>query len=153
MKTPARIALDRAGRESLERSMLAQLQRAFPRSHWLVQYDFAREVGRRFRADIAEPFHKLLIECQGSTWTQGRHTRGAGYESDCERMAIAQILGFDLLQFTKAQIDDGRALALVERWFEAQAGFRKASPANGNAIPRRPERKSGLQDAGAAAKG
>ena len=41
---------------------------------------------RRWRADFGWPDAKLLVEVDGATWAQGRHTRGRGYERDCEKV-------------------------------------------------------------------
>ncbi len=70
---------------------------------------------------MAEIRHKLLVEVQGGIWTQGRHTRGLGYQADCLRMAEAQIAGWDILYVTTEMVEDGSALALIGRWFNARA--------------------------------
>jgi|SRR3990167_657357 len=54
---------------------------------------------RRWRADYAWPGHGLLVEIDGGVWTQGRHTRGAGFTSDQEKMNAAALLGFSVLRF------------------------------------------------------
>jgi len=39
----------------------------------------------------------LAVEVDGGTWTGGRHTRGAGFEADCEKLNAAVIAGFRVL--------------------------------------------------------
>ena len=128
--TDARRILARAQRETLERSMLQQLTHylQFPGLTWVQQYQFASvDFGLKYRADFAELNWRLLIEIQGGTRINGAHNRGGGYERDCYRLAIAQILGFDMLYVTVDMLQDNRALHLVERWFLAQAQRRRAA--------------------------
>ena len=68
---------------------------------------------RRFRADFAWPDRKILAEVEGGTWSGGRHVRGKGYESDCEKYSIAAMLGYRVLRFTTAMVRDGRAIGFL----------------------------------------
>lgn len=70
---------------------------------------------RRWRSDFAWPEYMLLVECEGATWSGGRHTRGAGYELDCEKYSNANIDGWCVVRATAGMIKDGRALVLIER--------------------------------------
>lgn len=70
--------------------------------------------GRRFATDIFIQPH-LAVECDGATWTGGRHTRGGGVETDCEKQNLLVTYGFRPMRFTKQQIKDGRALAWIEQ--------------------------------------
>jgi very-short-patch-repair endonuclease len=78
--------------------------------------EFIREYrfnsARRWRADFFIPEYKILIEVMGSTWTAGKHTRGAGYRNDCEKMISAQCLGYNILYYTSDMIREnpGRIL-------------------------------------------
>ncbi len=78
---------------------------------------FEREVPiappRRWRADFV--IGSLLVEVDGGSWTGGRHTTGTGFERDCLKLAEAVILGYRVIRVTPRMVDDGRALALVER--------------------------------------
>jgi very-short-patch-repair endonuclease len=49
---------------------------------------------RRFRSDFAILSKKILIEVEGAIYTGGRHTRGSGYEKDCEKYNLAASLGY-----------------------------------------------------------
>jgi very-short-patch-repair endonuclease len=75
---------------------------------------FAFAPGRKFRADFAWPSFKLLFEAHGAVFTQGRHTRGAGFTADCERRSIAAILGYSMIEATTDQIKSGEAIGWVE---------------------------------------
>jgi very-short-patch-repair endonuclease len=77
------------------------------------EVDFAP--GRKWRFDFAWPERKLAVEVEGGTWSGGRHTRGDGFERDCEKYNAAALLGWTVLRFTTAMVDDGRALETIER--------------------------------------
>lgn len=49
------------------------------------------------------------MEVQGATYSAGRHTRGAGYARDREKMNLAQLAGWRVLEVTPEQIRSGRA--------------------------------------------
>lgn len=77
---------------------------------------------RKWRFDWAWPLVKVAVECEGGVWTQGRHTRGAGYIGDLEKYNAAALLGWTVLRFTPLQIKHGHALAALQRLFaERQA--------------------------------
>ena len=42
-------------------------------------------------------FQKVAVEVHGGTWVGGRHTRGAGFEKDREKMNEAHLLGWLVL--------------------------------------------------------
>lgn len=77
------------------------------------ELQFAKALKRRWRSDIAFIDDRLLIEVDGGTWTGGRHTRGAGYESDCEKQNTAVLLGYRVLRFTSNQVYSGYALSAI----------------------------------------
>lgn len=56
-----------------------------------------------------------LIEVEGGTWVEGRHSRGSGFESDCEKQALAVIAGYRYMRVTSAQVEDGRALSWIRQ--------------------------------------
>lgn len=68
--------------------------------------------GRKFQTDIFIPPH-LVIECDGATWTGGRHTRGAGVETDCEKQNLLVTYGYRPMRFTKQQIKSGKAVEWI----------------------------------------
>jgi len=70
---------------------------------------------RRWRFDFANPEIKLALEVEGATWAQGRHTRGSGFEKDCEKYNTAALMGWRVLRFPSGWVDDGRALDAVEQ--------------------------------------
>ncbi len=77
------------------------------------EYRFAAP--RRWRFDFAWPGRMVAVEVEGGTWSDGRHSRGAGYEKDLEKYNEATLLGWRVLRVTTHMVEDGRALAVVER--------------------------------------
>ena len=116
-------------KSDLEEAFALQLRAAgLPRPE--REYRFAREVvgnapgvRKRLRAaglkdwrwDFAWPDQKLAVECEGGVYSRGRHVRGRGFEEDCRKYNAAVTLGWRLLRFTARMVEDGTALAAVER--------------------------------------
>jgi len=69
---------------------------------------------RQWRFDFAWTSYNLAVECDGGTWTKGRHTRGAGFEQDCIKLNMAVLDGWRVLRFTRGMIDSGNALNMIE---------------------------------------
>jgi very-short-patch-repair endonuclease len=90
--------------------------------HWAHLPEPTRELriipGRRFRADFAWPAERLVVEVEGGTWIGGRHSRGKGFESDCEKQCLAVLDGWRYLRLTPSMIDDGRAIEWIRRALE-----------------------------------
>ena len=59
---------------------------------------------RRWRADYAWPLQRVLVEIDGGVWSGGRHTRGAGFVADCEKLNAAALLGYAVLRYTPQQL-------------------------------------------------
>lgn len=98
---------------ALEREMYFQIKAAgLPEP--MLQFRPLPE--RRWRCDFTwAADHWLILELEGATWAQGRHTRGAGFEADCVKYNSLTLAGWRVLRATADMVRDGRALALVER--------------------------------------
>lgn len=80
---------------------------------------------RRWLADAAWVERRLLLEVEGGVTPfrdkrtgelrQGRHVTITGYEDDCIKYSEAAICGWRVIRVTRRMVDDGRALALIER--------------------------------------
>lgn len=70
---------------------------------------------RKWRFDFAWPDRKLALEVEGGAFVAGRHTRGASFEADCEKYAEAAVDGWRVIRVTPRMVEDGRAVAFVER--------------------------------------
>lgn len=73
---------------------------------------------RRWRFDFAWPEQKVAAEVEGGTWTGGRHTRGSGFEKDCEKYNAATALGWRVFRFTAGMVNSGEALNTIEAALE-----------------------------------
>lgn len=87
------------GMSSLEAEWLTYWQQLAPNAPEPVR-EF-RFCERRFRFDFAWVESRVAVELEGSAYTQGRHTRGVGYESDCTKYNLAVALGWRVFRFTR----------------------------------------------------
>jgi very-short-patch-repair endonuclease len=70
---------------------------------------------RRFRADLAYPAIKLLIEIEGGIWMRkSGHNTGSGITRDIEKGNLMTILGYRLIRVTSKMINSGKALDIIE---------------------------------------
>jgi len=62
---------------------------------------------RRWRADFMFSCNgkKIAVEIEGGVHSNGRHTRGVGFEKDMEKYNTYPLLGIHLLRFTTKQIE------------------------------------------------
>lgn len=64
---------------------------------------------RRWRFDFCWPDSMIALELDGGTWTRGRHTRGAGYRGDCEKLNAAASMGYRVFRITAGMLKDNTA--------------------------------------------
>jgi hypothetical protein len=72
---------------------------------------------RKWRFDVCwpSPSVMLAVEVDGGTWSGGRHTRGDGYERDCEKLNAAVEGGWRVFRYTTRQVLDDLAIEQLER--------------------------------------
>ena len=102
------------------------------------EYPFARPFGRRWRADFAWPGLRLAVEVEGGLYGKGgrgsnapcpvcgqvpagAHRSVAGVRRDIEKGNAAALLGWRVLRVTPQMVDNGEALALIERALAGRA--------------------------------
>jgi len=78
---------------------------------------------RKWRFDFADVENKIAIECEGGIYSGGRHTRGKGYEGDCEKYNQATIMGWKILRYTSKFIANGEAVNEIKQ-FKDYLGMR-----------------------------
>ncbi len=83
---------------------------------------------RKWRFDLAFPAHLLAVEVDGGVWINGRHTTGAGYSKDCEKLNEAVLLGWRVLRFTPAMVSDGSAVQYIEYALQNGSGQKQLTP-------------------------
>lgn len=82
------------------------------------QVEFQFHKTRKWRADFAFPDQRVLVEFEGGVYSQGRHTRGRGFEKDCEKYNSAELMGYHVFRFTKSMVSSGEAIRTIERAVE-----------------------------------
>lgn len=87
---------------------------------WIAEYRFHQT--RRWRFDFANPELMLAIEVEGGTWNGGRHTRGGGFEKDCEKYNEAMALGWNVARFTTGMVKSGKAFDTIEKLIKLSGG-------------------------------
>ena len=70
---------------------------------------------RRWRFDYAIPSAMVAIEVEGGAYTQGRHTRGKGFEADIEKYNTAEAMGWHVLRVTPEWLCAPKTIELVHR--------------------------------------
>lgn len=70
---------------------------------------------RDWRFDFAWPSSRIAVEVEGGSWAGGRHTRGRGFEEDCEKYNAAAEAGWRVFRFTSDMVEDGRAREVLAR--------------------------------------
>jgi very-short-patch-repair endonuclease len=74
---------------------------------------------RFWRFDFAWFAPKLAVEVNGGIHSQGRHTRGTGYQLDRDKVNEAVILGWRVLEFTPRDVKSGKAVRQIKRALDA----------------------------------
>lgn len=69
---------------------------------------------RMWRFDFAWPDLRVAVECEGGTFSNGRHTRGSAYREDCQKYNAAQLGGWLVLRYDMALIKSGDAVRQVK---------------------------------------
>jgi hypothetical protein len=75
--------------------------------------EFKFHPDRKWRFDFAIPLKAVAIEIEGGIWSGGRHTRGHGYESDCEKYNSATILGWRLFRLSPRLICESMVQLII----------------------------------------
>ena len=73
---------------------------------------------RKWRSDFIWKDKMVIAECEGATYTYGRHTRGGGFEKDCEKYNTATLMGYSVYRFTRKMVESGDAISTLEKALE-----------------------------------
>jgi very-short-patch-repair endonuclease len=79
----------------------------------IQEYVFAPP--RKWRFDFAWPASRIALEVDGGVWVSGRHTRGAGWLKDAEKMNEAAAMGWRVLHITPQQMTEARTFQWIQR--------------------------------------
>lgn len=96
-------------------ALLMQIRAVIP-AHALGAYrEYQFHDSRKWRFDLAFPVRRVAIEVDGGAFIAGRHARGAGIRSDCEKFSEAAAMGWRVLRVLPEHVESGQALAWLER--------------------------------------
>ena len=70
---------------------------------------------RKWRFDFCWPDLMLACETEGGTYSGGRHTRGLGFDQDCEKYGEAMVLGWDVYRCSGPLVKSGAAIGILEQ--------------------------------------
>jgi very-short-patch-repair endonuclease len=73
---------------------------------------------RKWRIDFAWPQHKVGLEVDGGIFSGGRHTRGAGWLKDTEKINTAVTMGWRMLRCTPQQLCTSEMLDTIKQALE-----------------------------------
>ena len=77
---------------------------------------------RRWRFDFCWPDIMLACEVEGGTHSGGRHTRGLGFEQDCEKYGEAMLLGWSVYRCTGGLVKSGKAVKMLGKLIQGANG-------------------------------
>lgn len=97
--------------------------RFHPERKWRFDYAWAGVTPNPLRPNDDQ---WVAVEVDGGVWTNGRHTRGAGFVRDMEKLNSAQLLGWTVLRYTPQQLTEPKTLADLKQ----ALGFRKSDPSS-----------------------
>lgn len=60
---------------------------------------------RKWKFDFAHMPTKVAIEIEGGIHSGGRHTRGQGFQGDCEKYHEAQLMGWRVFRLTSKMLN------------------------------------------------
>ena len=98
--------------KAMAEGVKSDLERTFE-TYWRIlgngrepEHDARFHPTRKWRMDFLWREEQVCVECQGATWNQGKHVRGAGYANDCEKLNEAQLLGYTVIWLTRDMLED-----------------------------------------------
>lgn len=83
-------------------------------NHFDPVHEYRFTPPRRFRFDLAWPDYKVAVELEGGVYSGGRHTRGKGFEGDCEKYNLATLAGWRVLRYTSNMLKNDPSLAIAQ---------------------------------------
>lgn len=83
---------------------------------------------RMWRLDFAWLDYWVGLEIEGGLWVAGAHARPAGIQRDIDKANALTVAGWRLIRASADDVNEGKALALVETLLGEVDGRRKARP-------------------------
>lgn len=86
----------------------------------VLEREYKFSAARRWRADYCHTASRTIIELEGGIYSEGRHTRAAGYLGDIEKYNAAAMLGYTVLRLGTGQVDDAHVGEIAD-WVQRKA--------------------------------
>ncbi len=83
-----------------------------------VEYAFAKDAGRKWRADFCWIPEKIILESEGGVFVKGAHGRGAKFILDCEKYNYATVTGWRVLRVASHLLCSDETIQLVSAALE-----------------------------------
>lgn len=78
---------------------------------------------RRFRFDFAWPEHLIAVEIHGATHVGKGHTGGVGFTKDRQKMNLAAVHGWIVLEFTAEMLNADELVPTLKELFALMAEY------------------------------
>jgi hypothetical protein len=101
-------------RQKLQVTLLTQL-RYFDNLHKRFVPEYRFDVNRQWRLDLYSVQDRLGVELHGGIWRLSRHTTGAGFTRDREKMNACVEAGIRVLEYTTEHVRSGTAALQIQR--------------------------------------
>ena len=75
---------------------------------------------RRWRFDYAWPEQRVALEVDGGVWTGGRHTRGAGFIKDIEKLNAATFAGWRVVRVVPGKLCSSATVGMLESLLQSE---------------------------------
>lgn len=95
-----------------ETLLAIHMKEVFPTCKIEAEYRF--HPSRKWRFDLATVCCMVAVECNGGIWSRGRHSRGAGLQSDYDKLNSATSHGWTVFQFSTEDIMSGRDVQFLK---------------------------------------
>ncbi len=81
----------------------------------ILEYPFAKQLGRRYKSDMCFFSQKLLVEIEGGIFSRQAHGSITGIKRDIEKYNLAVTLGWKVIRLLPEWIETGYALELIQK--------------------------------------
>lgn len=85
----------------------------------VFESEYVFHPARKWRFDFANVKRKIAVEIEGGIWSGGAHTRGKGFEEDCEKYNEAALLGWQVYRFTAGMLEKGEVSRIMKAAFSS----------------------------------
>ncbi len=81
--------------------------------------EFRFDPNRQWSADFKIKGYRILVEVEGGTRSNGRHSRHEGFQEDCKKYNSANRLGYHVLRGTTEMVKKGDLLNDIQKMIQS----------------------------------